>query len=102
VQKADGPSRLSGALQDHSALSTVLTMMSQLNITLLSLARRGSIQKEQTMQTVISKDGTPIAFDQSGQGPALITTAFHHGSHARDQRWRGPGKHARGSASSRR
>lgn len=24
------------------------------------------------MRTVISKDGTPIAFDQSGQGPALI------------------------------
>ena len=30
------------------------------------------------MRTVISKDGTPIAFDQSGQGPALIlvTGAF--------------------------
>ncbi len=24
------------------------------------------------MRKVISKDGTPIAFDQSGQGPALI------------------------------
>src|SRR5947209_16423347 len=24
------------------------------------------------MKTVISKDGTPIAFDQTGQGPALI------------------------------
>ena len=27
------------------------------------------------MKTVISKDGTPIAFDQSGQGPALILVA---------------------------
>jgi pimeloyl-ACP methyl ester carboxylesterase len=29
-------------------------------------------KKGNTMRTVISKDGTPIAFDQSGQGPALI------------------------------
>ena len=28
-----------------------------------------------TMRTVTSKDGTPIAFDQSGQGPALILVA---------------------------
>jgi pimeloyl-ACP methyl ester carboxylesterase len=27
------------------------------------------------MRTVISRDGTPIAFDQSGQGPALILVA---------------------------
>jgi len=27
------------------------------------------------MRTVLSKDGTPIAFDQSGQGPALILVA---------------------------
>src|SRR6266699_1354575 len=27
------------------------------------------------MNTVTSKDGTPIAFDQSGQGPALILVA---------------------------
>ena len=27
------------------------------------------------MRTVISKDGTPIAFDQSGQGPAIILVA---------------------------
>ena len=27
------------------------------------------------MRKVISKDGTPIAFDQSGQGPALILVA---------------------------
>ena len=30
------------------------------------------MQKEHTMRTVISKDGTPIAFDRSGQGSALI------------------------------
>jgi hypothetical protein len=27
------------------------------------------------MRTVLSKDGTPIAFDQSGHGPALILVA---------------------------
>ena len=27
------------------------------------------------MRKVISKDGTPIAFDQSGQGPVLILVA---------------------------
>jgi pimeloyl-ACP methyl ester carboxylesterase/DNA-binding transcriptional ArsR family regulator len=30
---------------------------------------------ENTMRTVISKDGTALAFDQSGQGPALILVA---------------------------
>src|SRR5947199_8818025 len=30
---------------------------------------------ENTMRTVLSKDGTAIAFDQSGQGPALILVA---------------------------
>src|SRR5207253_7648977 len=34
-----------------------------------------STREENTMRTVISKDGTPIAFDQSGQGPALILVA---------------------------
>src|SRR5437588_10497247 len=35
-------------------------------------------KKGNTVKTVNSKDGTPIAFDQSGQGPALIlvTGAF--------------------------
>jgi hypothetical protein len=27
------------------------------------------------MRKVISKDGTPIAFDQSGEGPALVLVA---------------------------
>jgi pimeloyl-ACP methyl ester carboxylesterase len=32
-------------------------------------------KKGNTMRKVISKDGTPIAFDQSGQGPAIILVA---------------------------
>jgi len=33
------------------------------------------------MRTVLSKDGTPIAFDQSGQGPALILITGATGTH---------------------
>jgi pimeloyl-ACP methyl ester carboxylesterase len=47
-------------------------MMGQLNLMLLSLERSGRAEIEQTMKTVLSKDGTPIAFDQSGQGSPLI------------------------------
>jgi pimeloyl-ACP methyl ester carboxylesterase len=57
-------------INQHS--SFVLTMMSHLNVTLLSFERSESAQKEQTMKTVISEDGTPIAFDQSGEGPPII------------------------------
>src|SRR6266481_9855754 len=32
-------------------------------------------KKGNMMRKVISKDGTPIAFDQSGQGPAIILVA---------------------------
>src|SRR3954471_13705550 len=32
-------------------------------------------REEDSMRTVTSKDGTHIAFDQSGQGPALILVA---------------------------
>ncbi|MEO8971961.1 MAG: metalloregulator ArsR/SmtB family transcription factor [Ktedonobacteraceae bacterium] len=32
-------------------------------------------KKEKKMSKVLSKDGTPIAFDRSGQGPALIMVA---------------------------
>jgi pimeloyl-ACP methyl ester carboxylesterase len=39
------------------------------------------------MKTVISKDGTPIAFDQSGQGPALILVA---GALCARLSWSGP------------
>ncbi len=39
------------------------------------------------MRTVISKDGTPIAFDQSGQGPALILVA---GALCARLSWSGP------------
>jgi pimeloyl-ACP methyl ester carboxylesterase len=72
VQETGGTTRLSGVLQDQSALYGVLNMMSRLNLTLLSLERGERAQKEYLMRTVISKDGTPIAFDQSGHGPALI------------------------------
>ncbi len=72
MQDADGTTRLSCVLQDQSALYGVLKMMSQLNLTLLSLERSESEQREDTMRTVISKDGTIIAFDRLGMGPALI------------------------------
>src|SRR2546423_11752894 len=39
------------------------------------------------MRTVISNDGTPIAFDQSGQGPALILVA---GALCARLSWSGP------------
>jgi hypothetical protein len=39
VQDADGTSRLFGILQDQSALYGVLSMMSRLNLSLLSLER---------------------------------------------------------------
>jgi pimeloyl-ACP methyl ester carboxylesterase len=39
------------------------------------------------MRTVMSKDGTPIAFDQSGQGPALILVA---GALCARLSWSGP------------
>jgi len=46
MQEADGTTRLSGVLQDQSALYGVLTMMGQLNLTLLSLERSERAQKE--------------------------------------------------------
>ena len=42
----DGTSLLSGVLQDQSALYGVLNMMSQLDLTLLSLKRSERAQKE--------------------------------------------------------
>jgi len=65
-------SRLSEVLQDQSALYGVLNMMSHLSLTLLSLESSRIAQKEHTMKTVISKDGTPIAFDRSGEGAPII------------------------------
>ncbi len=47
VQEADGTSRLSGMLQDQSALYGVLNMMSHLSLTLLSLESSERTQKEQ-------------------------------------------------------
>jgi hypothetical protein len=46
MQDADGTTRLSGVFQDQSALYGVLNMMSQLNLTLLSLERSEQAQKE--------------------------------------------------------
>ena len=46
VQETNGTSLLSGVLQDQSALYGVLNMMSQLNLTLLSLKRSERAQKE--------------------------------------------------------
>ena len=46
MQEADGTTRLSGVLQDQSALYGVLNMMSQLNLTLLSLERSERAHKE--------------------------------------------------------
>jgi hypothetical protein len=46
VQEADGTTRLSGVLQDQSALYGVLNMMSRLNLSLLSLERSERAQKE--------------------------------------------------------
>src|SRR6266566_1218178 len=47
VLEADGTSRLSGTLQDQSALYGVLRMMSHLSLTLLSLESSERTQKEQ-------------------------------------------------------
>jgi hypothetical protein len=46
VQEADGTTRLSGVLQDQSALYGVLNMMSRLNLSLLSLIRSERAQEE--------------------------------------------------------
>ena len=46
VQEADGTTRLSGILQDQPALYGVFNMMSQLNLSLLSLERSERAQPE--------------------------------------------------------
>jgi len=46
VLEAGGTTRLSGMLQDQSALYGVLNMMSTLNVTLLSLERSERAQKQ--------------------------------------------------------
>jgi hypothetical protein len=46
VQEADGTTRLSGVLQDQSALYGVLNMMSRLNLSLLSVEMSERAQKE--------------------------------------------------------
>ena len=55
---------------------------------LLTRGKQQLVQKRgNTMRTVISQDGTPIAFDQSGQGPALILVA---GALCARLSWSGP------------
>jgi len=51
VQKADGTTRLSGVLQDQSALYGVLAMMSRLNLSLLSLERSKALEREETAES---------------------------------------------------
>jgi hypothetical protein len=51
VQEADGTTRLSGMLQDQSALYGVLAMMSRLNLTLLSLERSEAKAREETAES---------------------------------------------------
>jgi len=51
VQETDGTTRLSGRLQDQSALYGVLTMMSRLNLTLLSLERSEALEREETAES---------------------------------------------------
>ena len=46
VQEADGTTRLSGVLQDQSALYGVLNMMSHLSLTLISLESNERTQTE--------------------------------------------------------
>ena len=46
VQEADGTTRLSGVLQDQSALYGVLNMMSHLSLTLISLESSERMQTE--------------------------------------------------------
>jgi len=49
VQEADGTTRLFGMLQDQSALYGVLNMMSRLNLTLLSLERRETDDRQKAL-----------------------------------------------------
>jgi hypothetical protein len=51
VQETDGTTRLSGMLQDQSALYGVLAMMSRLNLTLLSLERSEALEREETAES---------------------------------------------------
>jgi hypothetical protein len=51
VQETDGTTRLFGMLQDQSALYGVLTMMSRLNLTLLSLERSEALEREETAES---------------------------------------------------
>ena len=95
VHEADGTSRLSGTLSDQAALYGVLQKIDRLSLRLLSLERSETspdesygnldeqtvMEKENAMQHVTSKDGTIIAYEQSGQGPALVVVGGVLGDH---------------------
>ena len=51
MPEADGTNRLSGRLQDQSALYGVLAMMSRLNLTLLSLERSEALEREKAAES---------------------------------------------------
>jgi len=51
MPEADGTTRLSGRLQDQSALYGVLNLMSRLNLTLLSLERSEALEREETAES---------------------------------------------------
>jgi pimeloyl-ACP methyl ester carboxylesterase len=67
-----GTTVLSGALPDQPALYGVLLKIDRLGLTLLALESDDAPYKEKAMQTVTSHDGTTIAFDKTGKGPAVI------------------------------
>jgi hypothetical protein len=47
-------------------------LLGLLLLSIASITDRNSIEMENTMQTVISKDGTRIAFWKTGSGPPLL------------------------------
>jgi hypothetical protein len=51
MQEANGTTRLSGTLQDQSALYGVLSMMSRLNLMLLSLERSEALERGETSES---------------------------------------------------
>jgi hypothetical protein len=51
MQEANGTTRLSGTLQDQSALYGVLSMMSRLNLMLLSLERSEAVERGETAES---------------------------------------------------
>jgi len=72
VYEADGTSRLSGMLQDQSALYGVLKMMSHLSLTLLSLENSEIAQKERSLILLFEQS---FSRDWRQWGSAFLTRA---------------------------